>query len=338
MISRYTHSFSYSSLLQNRIGGDGTHWDPQQHNNMASINETNRSKRRRIDDDDDNDDDEEEEDDDVSSPISASPLNDSRQARLERRAAERRARAAAASSQQQHDDDNNEPPLFPGDNHYQGAVENDTEPVPDDELYVEDEEEDGEDLLDNAERDYQRIAALDTYGTEGLDDAEYEEMDIDERRAVEQVLAKRDEEQGKSRNDGFYGMLDEYEQEEDEDARKERRKRWEREQEEEEEKEEESDDDLEAEDQVNLEAFDVPLREWIAQNRTRYVIFLIIGILVFRLVSSLILNSLFLTTIARKFNASFEFSSKTFRKMMLRLVVVAMACTKPKFVTCVRPI
>lgn len=291
---------------------------------MAS-NETNRSKRRRIDDDDD-------EDDGVSSPISASPLNDSRQARLERRAAERRARAAAS---QQQDDDDNEPPLFPGDNHYQGAVENDTEPVPDDELYVEEEEEDGEDLLENAERDYQRIAALDTYGTEGLDDAEYEEMDIDERRAVEQVLAKRDEEQGKSRNDGFYGMLDEYEQEEDEDARKERRKRWEREQEEEEE-EEESDDDLEAEDQVNLEAFDVPLREWIAQNRTRYVMFLIV--IVFRLFSSLILNSLFLTTTARKFNASFEFSLKTFRKMILRLVVVAMACTKLKFVKCVRPI
>ena len=65
-------------------------------------------------------------------------------------------------------------------------------------------------MLDNAERDYQRIEAFDTYGTEGLDDGDYDEMDIDQRRAAEQELARRDEEQGRSRNDGFYGMLDEY--------------------------------------------------------------------------------------------------------------------------------
>ena len=57
----------------------------------------------------------------------------------------------------------------------------------------------------------------------------------------------------------------------------------------EEEEEEDSDDDLEAEDQVNLEAFDVPLREWIAQNRTRYVFIIIV--LLSCLFSSFILDS-----------------------------------------------
>ena len=38
---------------------------------------------------------------------------------------------------------------------------------------------------------------------------------------------------------------------------------------EEEEEEEEDDDNFEEQEVVNLEAFDVPLREWIAQDRTR---------------------------------------------------------------------
>lgn len=218
-----------------------------------------RPKRRRIAEDDD-------EDSDDDSP--ASPM-DSRAARLERRAAERRARAAAAANAPPDES----PTLYPGDDGYQATVE--SQPIQDnvilgndDEDYREEEEEDGEDLLDNAERDYQRIAALDTYGTEGLDDREYDAMDIDQRRAVEQELARRDAESGRTRNDGFYGMLDAMEDEEDDEARRARRGVF-RVEEEEEEVEEDSDDDLEADDQVNLEAFDVPLREWIAQNRTR---------------------------------------------------------------------
>jgi hypothetical protein len=56
------------------------------------------------------------------------------------------------------------------------------------------EEEEGEDLLDNAMKDYQPIAALDTYGREGIDDRDFGEMDVDERREVERVLEERDRE------------------------------------------------------------------------------------------------------------------------------------------------
>ena len=230
-----------------------------------------RPKRRRIIvNDDDNDDD----DNDTSSHPSPLPRPvDSRAVRLEQRAAERRARAAAAAAAQ-------EPPtLFPGDQGHQDTV--DAQPVvqedyimDDDEEYKEEDEEEGEDLLDNAERDYQRIDALDTYGTEGLDDREYDDMDIDQRRVVEQELARRDRESGRTRNDGFYGMLDAMEEEEDDEARRARRGVF-RVEKNDEEEEDSEDDDLEADDQVNLEAFDVPLREWIAQNRTRYVSFVL---------------------------------------------------------------
>lgn len=56
------------------------------------------------------------------------------------------------------------------------------------------EEEEGEDLMENALKDYQPIAALDTYGREGIDDRDYGEMDVDQRREVERVLEERDRE------------------------------------------------------------------------------------------------------------------------------------------------
>lgn len=56
------------------------------------------------------------------------------------------------------------------------------------------EEEEGEDLMDDAMKDYQPIAALDTYGREGIDDRDYDQMDVDQRRDVERVLAERDRE------------------------------------------------------------------------------------------------------------------------------------------------
>lgn len=130
------------------------------------------------------------------------------------------------------------------------------------------EEEDGEDLLDNMERDYQRIEALDTYGTEDIDDRDYGAMDSEQRRAAEQEIARRYRERG-GRNDGFYDMLDTMEGEEDEEARQARRGMFGRQEDEEEEAEETDEEDLDGDDQVNLEAFDVPLREWIAQDRTR---------------------------------------------------------------------
>jgi DNA replication licensing factor MCM2 len=128
----------------------------------------------------------------------------------------------------------------------------------------EEEEDEGEDLLENVQRDYQRIDALDTYGTEGMDYAEYD-IDPEHREAAEQELARRDNEAGR-RQDGFYGLLDTVEDEEDEEARMARRGNFRREEAEEDVTDEE---DFDGEDQVNLEAFEVPLREWIAQDRTR---------------------------------------------------------------------
>lgn len=227
-----------------------------------------RPKRRRIAVDDEN----EEEEENVNP--STTPT-DSRAARLERRAAERRRAAFRATT------------LYPGDEGYTAA---DTVPVdeasprnhpgtapeePDyEDVPYEEEEEDGEDLLENAEKDYQRIAALDTYGTEGMDDREYQEMNIDQRRAAEAELARLERERGASRHDGLYGMaLETLENEEEEEARRARRRMFggrEVEGDASDEESVESDqEDLEADDQVNLEAFDVPLREWIAQDRTR---------------------------------------------------------------------
>ena len=54
------------------------------------------------------------------------------------------------------------------------------------------EEGEGEDLLENAMRDYQRIEALDTYGREGIDDRDYGQMGVEERAAAEAELALRE--------------------------------------------------------------------------------------------------------------------------------------------------
>ena len=150
------------------------------------------------------------------------------------------------------------------------------------------EEEDGEDLLDNAEKDYQRIAALDSYGREGIDDREFENMDADTRREVESKLRERDRRLGlggRRRDAGIYGAaLDAMEAEEDEDARRARRSMFgarardggDGDGDDSDQDGAGSDDDdeideadLDGEDPINLEAFDVPLREWIAQDRTR---------------------------------------------------------------------
>ena len=53
-----------------------------------------------------------------------------------------------------------------------------------DDDFQEEEEEDGNGLLDNAEKDYQRIKTLDTYGCEGINNQEYDSMDTNTRRQV----------------------------------------------------------------------------------------------------------------------------------------------------------
>ena len=146
-------------------------------------------------------------------------------------------------------------------------------------------EGEGEDLLDNAFQDYQRIDALDTYGREGIDDRDYRNMDMDERMAAERQIAAREEEEMKRRGIGgrsgkFYDNLMEG-MEEDDEARRNRRARMRRGTDIDEDDLDMTDDVdrpdeildeeelFETEEEVNLEAFDVPLREWIAQDRTR---------------------------------------------------------------------
>lgn len=128
-----------------------------------------------------------------------------------------------------------------------------------------DDSDEGEDLMENMERDYQRIDVLDTYGTDGIDNREYGAIDENARRAADRELDRRDQ-----RNDGFYGTLDAVETDEDEEARTRRRGGFFANQVGPEGTESETnDDDLDRDDALNLEAFDVPLREWISKDRTR---------------------------------------------------------------------
>jgi DNA replication licensing factor MCM2 len=205
-------------------------------------------QRRRVNDDSDEDD----------ASLPSSPSNTDRAARIAALARRRRLQNEVLQLAGEDDDYEEIPENVPVDEEVEQA------------LLEGEEEEDGEDLLENAERDYQRIEALDTYGTEGIDDNDYGLIDTEQREAAERELARRDRARG-GRSDGFYGMmLETVEDEEDEEARQARRGIFGRGAEGEEEEDEETDEeDLDGEDQVNLEAFDVPLREWIAQDRTR---------------------------------------------------------------------
>jgi len=223
-----------------------------------------------------------------------------RQERLQREVAE-----LQTEDFQPLDDDNNNDN---NDDHYDNDGNNDNDI--DDEVdrdydfdrgIAEEEEGDGEDLLENAARDYQRIDALDTYGTEGIDDRDYDSLNVDAKRAAEMELRQRDRRLGlgadgsgrRRRDAGIYGAaLDAMEAEEDVDARRARRGIFGVGQrgdgsgkdgdgvgdDDDGRGDDEADDDiddeideeeLDGDDPINLEAFDVALREWIAQDRTR---------------------------------------------------------------------
>ena len=265
---------------------------------MSSQDEDPTPKRRRViaeeDDDDDNhsndndnnnsDNDDDDDDDDN--------LVSRRAARLQQRAVQRRNRRQRESLRDEVlqlagdnpnefrtvDDNNNDSDVGDADmeeDEDYDVLDETGVPAADDEAAaaaMAEEEEEGEDLLEHAERDYQRIEALDTYGREGLDDRDFDSMDVDQRRAAERELAHRERGEG-DRNQGFYGLLDAMETEEDDEARQARRGNFARVEDEDEDDEDDDDEseeeDLDGEDQINLEAFDVPLREWIAQDRTR---------------------------------------------------------------------
>ncbi|KAF1780150.1 Mini-chromosome maintenance protein [Phytophthora cactorum] len=60
-----------------------------------------------------------------------------------------------------------------------------------------DDDVDGEDLGENAEMDYRHMETLDRYDTAMLDTRQYEDMDLDTRRAVEDELNRRDAREGR---------------------------------------------------------------------------------------------------------------------------------------------
>jgi DNA replication licensing factor MCM2 len=53
-------------------------------------------------------------------------------------------------------------------------------------------EGEGDDLMENLEKDYEPIPELDEYQREGLDDEQYSQMDPEERKRVEDMLNERD--------------------------------------------------------------------------------------------------------------------------------------------------
>lgn len=140
-------------------------------------------------------------------------------------------------------------------------------------------EGEGEDLLENIFDDYQPIDALDTYGSEGIDNTDYGPIDSDARAAAEKIISEREnaERRKLDRNKTFYDTL--YADDEGEEKRQERRNQFRREDKDEvdlaerdEEKIEDDDELLEMNEEVNLEAFNVPLKEWVAQDRTRIAV------------------------------------------------------------------
>ncbi|KAL7547507.1 hypothetical protein ACHAWF_010798 [Thalassiosira exigua] len=146
----------------------------------------------------------------------------------------------------------------------------------------EEEEGEGEDLMGTFESDYRAMEGLDTYGTEGMDDREYDAIDVDARARAEDVLAARDRERRRDegrgrRNDTFIsGLQDEFD--EDEDRRRARRGAIGRmaraggtgaDAEEEGEEYDSDEDSYMYAPPLNLEAFDVPVSEWIAHDKTR---------------------------------------------------------------------
>ncbi|CAH0513244.1 unnamed protein product [Peronospora belbahrii] len=123
-------------------------------------------------------------------------------------------------------------------------------------------DEDGEDLGENAEMDYRRMETLDRYDTTMLDGRQYEDMDLDTRRAVEAELNRRDAREGRVAH-----VLEEDQEMELDDVHRRRVRRLGREG-------EDGYDDMEGsadmdDELINLEHFDVPLREWIATERPR---------------------------------------------------------------------
>ncbi|MCH0628998.1 ATP-binding protein [Kocuria palustris] len=83
----------------------------------------------------------------------------------------------------------------------EAEIQNDIEDIPS-------EDEDGEDLMDNLERDYRMNRAEDVYDLENIDDEEYDAMDDAERRRVDAQLNRRDKLVRQARSGRSQAFLD----------------------------------------------------------------------------------------------------------------------------------
>lgn len=110
-------------------------------------------------------------------------------------------------------------------------------------------------------RDYRRMETLDRYDAEQLDDRRYEDMDLDTRRLVEDELNRRDAREGR-----IAQVFQEDQEMERDDAH---RRRFRRDDMDREPLNPDLNQDLDDDEIINLEHFDVPLREWIATERPR---------------------------------------------------------------------
>eukprot|EP00588_Corethron_pennatum_P009749 CAMPEP_0194274018 /NCGR_PEP_ID=MMETSP0169-20130528/7211_1 /TAXON_ID=218684 /ORGANISM="Corethron pennatum, Strain L29A3" /LENGTH=922 /DNA_ID=CAMNT_0039017113 /DNA_START=77 /DNA_END=2845 /DNA_ORIENTATION=+ len=115
-------------------------------------------------------------------------------------------------------------------------------------------EEEGEDIVENAVHDYQAIPALDVYDAADLDDRRYDPLDIDDRLAAEMDMDRREGRTGR-----VGGALDEFAADEEEGEREARRGTF----------GVTTGEDDEPDFEENLEAFDVPLAEWLGNPRTK---------------------------------------------------------------------
>eukprot|EP00887_Chlorella_sp_A99_P006785 scaffold2.g6785.t1 len=128
----------------------------------------------------------------------------------------------------------------------------------------EEEEEDGEDLMDNMEADYRPMQHLDQYEGDGLDEGFVDDVTEEERfaarAAAERELARRDQVEGRltGRRRGLPAALEE---ELEEELRPRRRRRMEQAQADE--------DEQPGEVEINLEEQRGPLKEWLAQEPVR---------------------------------------------------------------------
>lgn len=124
-----------------------------------------------------------------------------------------------------------------------------------------DDDSEGEDILDNADRDYRRIAELDRYDEDVLDNKDYGEMSLEARMEAEKALAERDRD-GQARGTRLPQALQDDSDDSDDEAEEAYRRRIRSQ------FQSAAHPEMEAAEPepIDLHNFNVPLREWIQRT------------------------------------------------------------------------